>query len=231
MGCTSCGRSLVMNAINKPAVKEVKLLKRHDTSISPVNGFRYVHPKTGFEFNDKYESINDLMAHITRYCRQNNLDLIKEEIVEDWLCKQAGMEFFCGGVIKDLSRTFGQYKSGLKAFFKEAFGGEPVSESEATARAKLCSMCPHNVRVTDLKRSQLITNAIMLKSKAGRRTPYDNRIFVCDVCTCPLAAKVHTSQDIVYESLSEGERKVLSKPIQSTVNNEVFYCWQIKPVN
>lgn len=227
MACFTCGRSVV--SMNSPIRTKTSLLKFHDKNAVPVNGFRYVHPKTGFEFNSDYKNFDELMAHIHSYNRQNGHKTITREEVENWLCDQPGMEFFCGKVVRNIERTLKQYKSGLVAFIKEVFGGEPVKQEIANERARRCSICPYNVRVTGLSVNQNLTNIIAMKSKAGKHTPYDSRLYICEKCTCPLVAKVHSPQNIVEESLTPEQKESLQLPIQSKTSESIL-CWQVHKV-
>lgn len=93
-------------------------------------------------------------------------------------------------------------------------GEPPVVNDVAESRAAICVECPKNSK-GDLTRwftvpaSEIIRNKLGRLHRFGMATSRDSKLFVCEVCLCPLKLKVHTPQHLVVEHLSPETRAEL----------------------
>ncbi len=202
--------------------------------IRPPGGWRYVDPDTNFAFDSKdYDSLSSLLTHISAYRVENKLEVPKDLRfqVENWLCGQPDMKRYCFDV-PPLKRTASQYIRGAKAAAKMLSRGKAalVEQDVAEKRAKTCLNCPYNKLSEDDSKARLYTDKMVHRLIGSpRKTPSDDKLFSCEICSCNLRAKVHISQKIVEDSLSDEE--VARLPCGTPgLNGEPLYCWQIKPV-
>lgn len=195
---------------------------------TPVGGWRWKHPETGFEFGPA-PNRGALLEEIRRYIFANDLKEIPEldDVVEDWVCRQSGNELRCressGRSVTPRRRTLRETVSGLGAAAKLAVMGDEalVPMKLAAARAAVCTNCPHNEKESgDL-------GAAALKALVGHRTtPDDARIGTCGVCTCPLKAKVHMKPEIFEGKLTAEQVAALPKETPGLDGNPIT-CWMI----
>lgn len=201
-------------------------------NFAPPGGWRFVDPDTGFKFKKRYRSLEELVAHVTSYRKQNGLSEIPKLsfVIEDWLCAQPNMAGRCKEV-KIPSRTFAQYVKGAKSAAKMLIQGNDafVDDEVAEARAALCVKCRHNKKNEQHSKLERYTDKYVKDIVGEKTTSVDEQLFSCEVCTCPLRPKVHISQKIIEESLSKKERRLLSMGLWD-INGKIFDCWQVKPV-
>ena len=109
-------------------------------------------------------------------------------------------------VTKEVPREPGQCASGAKAAFLKWWRESPiyglihgkasrgesvfVDQTEGDRRAAICVNCPHNVIPAGKGWLQNWTDGQMLKSVEGRTTASQDRLGVCEVCSCELRVAV-----------------------------------------
>lgn len=200
---------------------------------TPPGGWRYTDPDTGFFFNERYSTLSELTGRVKQYRLFNNLLPIPNLslVIEDWLCCQERMEVHCRDV-KIVSRTLKQYLKGAEASAKMMLAGEQayVSQQIADARAEVCAGCRHNKKNDKHSRLERYTDKYVQSMVGDRKTSLDDKLFTCEICSCPLRPKVHVSQKIIQEALTRKERKILNIPLLGFDGETKFYCWQTRSV-
>jgi len=200
---------------------------------APVGGWRYTDPDTGYAFNERYSGLTELTGRVKQYRLFNELEPIPNLslVIEDWLCGQPKMGAHCRDA-KVVSRTLRQYLKGAQASAKMLAAGEKayVSQQVADARAEVCVGCRFNKKIDKHSRLQRYTDKYVRSMVGDRKTSFDDKLYSCEVCSCPLRAKVHVSQKITQESLTLKERKILNIPLLGFDGKTKFYCWQMKSV-
>lgn len=199
---------------------------------TPPRGWRFVDPDTGFRFRRRYQSLEELEEHVKRYRRMNNLEPIPHlpEVIQNWLCSHPGMAAHCVETTVK-SRTLRQYLEGAKAAAKVYLQGVNafVSQEVAESRAEMCSNCKFNKKNEHDNRAQKYTDKYVESLVGDRETGFDENLFSCSVCSCPLRPKVHFDQKIIEDALTREEKEVLAIPIRG-FDGKKFKCWQVKPV-
>jgi hypothetical protein len=206
------------------------------TSTTPPGGWRYVDPDTRFVFDRDYRFLNDLLEHIKTFRAQNRLEPIPDlqMVVEEWLCHQPNMK----GYYKEVPnpRTMSQYLRGTRAIARTlARSALRLSESycppeEAEARAAICEQCFHNDIPHEQSALAAMADTAIQELVGDRSTSKDRKLFTCLVCTCPLRAKVHFSNSLIQEDISETERYRYPNGLPGRDGKPV-YCWQRKPLS
>lgn len=86
----------------------------------------------------------------------------------------------------------------------DLLGGDPVDAALANHRAAVCASCPMNAQ-GDWKRFFTVpaarTISAMLGAKVGRNlsTELDDKLGICEPCSCPLSMKVHIALPVVLK--------------------------------
>lgn len=203
-----------------------------EPQVTPPGGWRYVDPDTGFKFRRLYRTLDELVKHVARYRAHNGLSRIPKlrMVIEAWLCEQPGMEGRCREV-SVVDRTLSQYLRGAKAAAQVWLQGDRafVPTIVAETRAAMCVECRHNKRSNKDSALRHYTDEYVQEIVGERKTSVDDKLFSCEICSCPLRPKVHISQQIVQNSLSKTERRLLSMGLWN-IKGELFDCWQVKPV-
>ena len=211
-----------------------KLRELRQKNKTPPGGWRYTDPDTGFYFDERYSSLLELVGRVKQYRLFNELAPIPNLslVIEDWLCCQDRdrMDIHCREV-KIVSRTLRQYLKGAQASAKMIAAGEKayVSQQVADARAEMCVGCRSNKKNNKHSRLERYTDKYVESMVGNRKTSFDDKLFSCEVCSCPLRAKVHVSHKITQEALTRKERKVLSIPLLD-FDGVKFRCWQMKQI-
>lgn len=108
--------------------------------------------------------------------------------------------------------------SGIE-LLKDMLEDDPVAPAVSNTRAAVCVACPQNGR-GDWKRYFTVPAAqkiaSMLEARTGMKlaTPLDDKLGICEACSCPLKLKVHFSDEVVAKNTS---REVLDKTPD--------FCW------
>jgi hypothetical protein len=181
---------------------------------TPIGGWLWQHPKSGCIFSQ--ESFSDLLESAQRTLLSLGLDpsLASAQIYEVTLANliRLGRNDLVQ-VTKVAPRSGEQYTSGAKAAFLKWWRESPiyglihgkasrgesvfVDQAEGDRRAAICVNCPHNVIPAGKGWLQNWTDGQMLKSVEGRTTASQDRLGVCEVCSCELRAAVWWMPDII----------------------------------
>jgi len=96
-----------------------------------------------------------------------------------------------------------------------------VSKMIANKRASICAHCPKNVQLT---KSSLVrfNDRIAGLFTNSRVTDFDDKLFDCEACGCPLAVKVHYSEEIIRANTEATAKfpKLIMLP-----NKQKSKCW------
>lgn len=206
------------------------MLRLLNAQVGPVGGIRFIDPDTQFEYSKPYRNFEELEAHVIDHRTQNKLPLIDDfrQVWENWICHQFGMEDKCCPVDSDIERTFEQYIAGAKAYVRRLFSKEKfVTPQDAEKRAAICVDCNQNLVNIGHRMSQFYTDRFMLHQTGGKKTPLDDKLHTCKICTCLLRSKVHYPAKEVAESLSDTEIGRLSREPRSLKNGQKLRCWQL----
>lgn len=208
----------------------LKLLNPH---VNPAGGLRFVDPDTDYEYSKPYETFEQLEAHVQEYRKQNKLPPLDEfrQVWENWICQEFGMETRCCPVGEDIKRNFEQYMKGAKAWIRTIFKKEKwVSQEEANRRAAVCVNCNQNLINIGHRMSQFYTDKFMRHQVGNRKTPSDNKLYTCKICTCILRSKVHYNSKEVSDSLTSTEIGRLSYEPKDVSTRRPVKCWQLQTV-
>lgn len=222
-----------------------------DQKLFPVNLLGYVDPTDHYAYKGiltdsgevrKYDSFEELIKHIEQrrealaYEPIEHLDLKIQQYL--YLIGEASRSHFVKAQVlyPDIPRTtLSDINTGAKLAFefsRQAVTGiftsgasGWVTKHEAEERAKTCANCVKN---TDLKKSKLqrMNNKIASLFTLNRQTSYDNLLFDCGVCGCPLQEKVHFSKEII-KNATKKKYKVenFPEPFIGTLDKERHSCW------
>ena len=102
---------------------------------------------------------------------------------------------------------------------REAAGHEVLASPElATQRASICVACrPHNELPTDPSWLEKWANGQMRQRIDGATTVHDDKLGICQLCSCELRTIVHFTPEILQASTSA---KTLAKLPE--------HCWKRK---
>lgn len=171
--------------------------------------FHFKDPDTGLTYQEK--SKEDLILRINSYRSQNKLEKIEllSFVLENYWCSLRENIGKCVPV-QTKRGILGYIKGGI-ALAKAVMYSKFCTLAEASRRADICIKCPHNV---------IPTNATWLNQKIyhmigdDKKTPVDEYLGECEICSCPLKAKVHIGEEIILD--------------KDTENKLPDYCWQKK---
>jgi hypothetical protein len=181
---------------------------------SPPGGWKWHHPKSGRIFTR--ESFSDILEAVQRTL----LNLGQDPSLAALQIHQATAESLLARghhdlvqITKEVPREPAQYASGAKAAFLKWWRESPVyglihgkasrgeavfvDQAEGDRRAAICAKCPHNVIPAGKGWLQNWTDGQMLKSVEGRETASQDKLGVCEVCSCELRAAVWWQPDII----------------------------------
>lgn len=175
--------------------------------------FEFKDPDTGYLF--RAESRSELVDKIVAYRSQNELPEIfrLDLVIENYLCRMPQHISKCGKNTQ-LQRQWWHYLKGGVSLIKNMLIENPVSQEVADGRSEVCSKCPHNV-FPDKTRFVKWSDKVAEASVPGKRSKFHVLLGNCEVCTCPLRAKVWTQGPF---DLKEEEKEKMVK----------VGCWQIK---
>lgn len=166
---------------------------------TPPDGWRYVHPETGYTSRamDPWTWMEDIKKHRDG----NNLPPVAYEDAANQMClsmppgvcEHYGSEVN-GHKAVSTRLTWSDIATGIKAYVALVFTGEkPVEREEADRRANICSSCYLRVDVQGCGSCIRMADALLGQEWAARKTSYDNYIAkkACAACRCPLQSVVH----------------------------------------
>lgn len=177
--------------------------------------YRWADPDTGRQFQSNTKQ--SLMERITAYRQTNNLEEIEHLsfVLENYWCGLPENEGKC--VKAEVKRGFLGYVKGGIALIKNIAYDKMVSLIEANKRADQCASCKYNV-FPDKKGFIAWSDQIAEAAVGLRKTEKHNELGNCEVCSCPLRAKVFYGGDIKIEN-------------EWRVRMEEVKCWQLKGKN
>lgn len=87
-------------------------------------------------------------------------------------------------------------------------GAEAVPQEQANARAEVCGVCRLNGKggwesYFTVPASNAIRAALRNRSEFGLSTPHDDKLGVCEACSCPMALKVFLPLDKFFGSMTQ----------------------------
>lgn len=156
-----------------------------------------------FEFKDpdsgrvhKANSKSDLVKLIIAYRQQNNYDPIEliDTVVDNYLCMLPNNAGKCAPFFPIKRGLWATFKGGV-AVVKSLLYKSFATQEEADRRAAICKDCIYNV-FPDKERFVRWSDSIAEASVGARKSKYHEELGNCDVCTCPLRAKVFFKGDI-----------------------------------
>lgn len=179
-------------------------------SFEGVSSFTFIDPDTGRDFKEASKQL--LIDRIQVYRVQNNLKEIEHisEVLDNYWCSLPGNAGKCEPI--EFKRgILGYIKGGIALLTNVAYRSF-CSYDEAQRRADICIKCPHNI-FPDKEGFLKWSDNIAEHSVGERKTTVDKELGNCELCTCPLRAKVHIGSDSF--GISEEVNKTLPD-----------YCWQ-----
>lgn len=175
--------------------------------------YKFKDPDTGHEYTGKNKQ--DLINKIGSYRAQNRLKPIEalDAVLENYLCNLPENMGLCEPN-KVLRRGFLPTIRGGIALLENIMYQRFATQATADERADQCSKCPHNY-FPDKSKFLEYSDQIAEAATGGKRSKFHNLLGNCEVCTCPLRAKVFYDGKV---TLTPDEVKAMEK-----VN-----CWQLK---
>jgi hypothetical protein len=189
-------------------------LKLPNKAIQPPGGWTIEHPVSGRTIRGAtFEHLVQLVRE--EYVRLNmDVPVACEEQVEDALCRRLPPGDCEPGRIDtgNVDRlSFGHVFSATSTLLRWLVTGRPkASIAEREERSRICAQCPENVPMGSC--SSCSANALrrMLNTiLANEQWQGKERLQVCRVCGCALAAKVSLDMETVQASLSEEQKHQL----------------------
>ncbi len=199
-----------------------------DRNKFPPGGFRFYQPETNWSpptWQSFHDTVVAIIGHRNRNPHQRDLhhwstdynavseelDLYNARIAQE----MKWMDFIAGEGIPDpppkpiaLPRQSGRpVVAGLKSLADWTIDGEVVPPDVATARAGICQNCPVNKAggLLDFfteQAAKLIQRQFEVRQSRDLKTPFDDKLGLCDACGCPLKLKVHAPISVIQKYIS-----------------------------
>lgn len=150
--------------------------------------WEFIDPDTGH----KYKAVDrrGLIREIVQYRANNNLDALErlDVVIDNYLC---GLPVNSGACVarEPLNRSLLATLKGGIVVLENLLYSKMVTQETANRRAKQCSTCKFNVN-PDKSRFEAWCDDIAERMTGGKQTPYQYNLFNCEVCSCPVRAKV-----------------------------------------
>ena len=176
---------------------------------TPPVGYLYAEELDGTVFKFQAPMRLGMMKQLRAWYEAKRLewpgDAEMESRMEHFTCRFCPDGFCSGRVKQEHSKRFSVkgIRDATSGFAYKAIRHPEllVPLAEAERRAKICANCPshsHGVCVS-CAGSNFMDLVAMFKS-AGRTTPYDSVLDICDVCSCMVRLKVHFSIDLLKQA-------------------------------
>jgi len=197
------------------------------TDRPPIHGWRYFMADGKAEISG--DSLPELKAKVRRYMKINKMDEPEnlDALIDHYVCKQMP-ESRCEGSHEDgearrvtLSQLCSAVRTYSEIFIQSAKNGSAsvkVSENEANRRAEICSKCFHNTSNEGCWSCAVKDMMLHLVVNDNDKTRFDDVLYACDICGCPIKALVHLDADIVRKS-------------EKTVREYPVWCWKNEVLN
>lgn len=200
---------------------------------APPGGWKWYHPTSGSLFSGS--NLEEFAACVQRAL----LDLGEDpSLARDQIHEATAKSLIERGhhelvqTVKEVPRSANQYTTGAKAAFLKWWRESPiyglirgkasrgesvfVDQTEGDRRAAICVNCPNNVIPAGKGWLQNWTDGQMLKSVEGRTTASQDRLGVCEICSCELRAAVWWQPDIVATTTRDAK----------FARNLPSHCWK-----
>jgi hypothetical protein len=152
--------------------------------------YLFKDPNTGRRFEARTKAA--LISQIIAYRAQNEFEPLEYlgVVIEAYMCSLPKYKYKCEPA-EPFSRSIFGYMSGGIALIKNMFYGNKnmVDQRVADRRAQQCKSCPYNV-FPDKGEFLSWSDAIAEASTHGRKSKHYSDLGNCQVCSCPLKAKV-----------------------------------------
>ena len=185
--------------------------------VDPDDYYSYDGIITSSGSKRQYESLMELVDHVNERREAAMLPAFKDtkstivhylyilgEAPKHYFSKQVSTHpdrTLLADIQKGANIALSLSKAALSGLFVSGSYGW-VDKNEAEYRATICASCPMNV---DLKKSPTtrLNNKIAGLFTTTRTTSKDALLHDCKVCGCPLAVKVHYSDDIIKNNTKQ----------------------------
>lgn len=127
------------------------------------------------------------------------------------LAHRSGRENAAGGLRKYIQNTL-DGAAIWSEWFGEGMNIVPIEKAET--RAQTCLKCPHHIpgdfkqRWNETVAKEIMSVLSMLKD-INFKTRFDDQLKICDICDCPMRAKIWTPIDHIRHHLKEDVKKSL----------------------
>lgn len=186
--------------------------------------YKFKDPDTSHEYYSATRG--GLLRTIVDYRYQNDLPEIEhlEEVLDHYLCTLPENINKCE--VCDTPRGVMQIYRGGLSLLKTVLLKKMVPLSVASARTKICYMCPNNQYPTDADRSvaeggstvfDMWSTKVAEQATTDRPSAYDKKLKQCIACSCPLKVKVNSVGPF---KLTKTERFKMPE-----------YCWQLEELH
>lgn len=200
------------------------MLRVKKTSECPPDGWRFVHPETGYVSRgfDPYGWMEDIKKHR----KDNGLPIYDDmrERAEDQLCRTlpVGWCHYSDGSLPsdyiDVRVTLADVLNGTAVFAAAVAQGFPlVEQSVAEERAATCAACPANVGIQGCR--SCVGFAEKIAAVIGARKTRADQFLEqrsCAWCKCSSKAQVWVPIDILAAGVSD----------ELLVKNSLEHCWK-----
>lgn len=211
------------------------MVQLRDRSKFPPGGFRFYQPETNWApptWQSFHDTVVAIIAHRNRNPHQKNqfgwsvdYNTVSDEL-DFYNAKIAAQmhwnEFVMGEGIPDpppkmmpLPQASGRpVVAGVKSLAEWTIDGEVVPEEISATRANICKDCPVNLPGTlrdwfTEAAAALIARQFEIRESRELKTPWDDKLGLCDACGCPLKLKVHAPMRVIEKYLSDKVREKL----------------------
>jgi hypothetical protein len=202
------------------------------TRIAKWSGF--TDPTTGYIFINDYKDFNEVLIHVKQFREDNKIESptppfksLSDEL-QAFFCEQ---DEFCGECVQN-ERYVGvltfveRLVRGGGALIKATINGSWVPFEAEQKRANQCSTCPFN----NTKEKFYITDRMMITAVHSSKLSEKIRLGKCDVCSCPLRAKIRFPSDIIYAALKRKDLIKLRMGYNDKETGAKRYCWMVSEV-
>lgn len=159
----------------------------------------------------------ELVRNIVFYRSQNQLPFIEElhTVLDSYLCSRAENIGACSPL--PLRRGLYGFLRGGVALISNVWYNKTVSQEEADRRSEICKDCINNV-FPDKGPFIKWSDEMAVASVGDKKSKYHDDLGNCEICTCPLRAKVWFDEKIT----------LTSKEKQAMKESTSGRCWQLK---
>ena len=172
---------------------------------TPPVGYMYAEELDGTVFKFQAPMRHGMMRQLRAWYAAKKLewpgDAEMESRVEHFTCGFCPDGFCKGGKKREHSKIFSVKSIRDATGFAYKAVRHPelmVSMEEAAARAKVCANCSRNSRGVCVSCAAVnFHDLLAMFERAGRTTPYDSVIDICEVCGCIARLKLHLGDELL----------------------------------